>query len=539
MSLEYYVALCGGEENLLRVLIPDSRLIFAVKERDCLSDELDPKAISRVGDEWQVTFVRPSDLEAELLQLGQKIAKRQQLALSEAMVPVACSYRPKWHVSPPQGLLNDPNGFIYHQGQYHLFYQWYPFGCVHKDKYWAHLTSKDLVNWHWQPVALTPSDWFDSHGVFSGHAVSDDETLMLFYTGNTRIDEQRDRHTTQCLATSTDGIHFTKHGPVIESLPPGVTAHIRDPKVIRHQQEWLMLLGAQTTELKGRLAVYRSDDLRNWTFSALHGDDLGDFGYMWECPDWFELGGETFAVLGPQGIESFSPLNTIPHHNGIARASWDGQQLQLADFVHLDYGFDFYAPQTLLTPDGRRVMCGWMGLPDEVDQPSSDHGWVHQLTAPRELTYRDGTLYQWPVEELMQLMVISSILNLSNVTQRLDVNSYQLEVELQWGQTLNLFEGHGQKVALTADDDHRRLVLDRCETQNRAPDERREVPLTSDSVRLLILVDTSSVEIFINGGEAVMTSRVFVDAQSTGISVTGPATRAELRYMNQTTEPFA
>jgi beta-fructofuranosidase len=140
-------------------------------------------------------------------------------------------------------LLNNPNGFIYHQWQYHFSYQWHPYPWVHKDKYWAHLTSKDLVNWQWQPVAFTPSDWFDSHGVFSGHAVSHYDRLMLFYTGNTRVGEQRDRHITQCLATSTDGLHFIKHGPVVPELPPGVTAHYRDPKIIRYHDRWLMLLG--------------------------------------------------------------------------------------------------------------------------------------------------------------------------------------------------------------------------------------------------------------------------------------------------------
>jgi beta-fructofuranosidase len=124
-----------------------------------------------------------------LLQVGRLISARQRQDISAYTASVEYDFRPDWHISPPQGLLNNPNGFIYHQWQYHFSYQWHPYPWVHKDKYWAHLTSKDLVNWQWQPVAFTPSDWFDSHGVFSGHAVSGGDRLMLFYTGNTRVGE--------------------------------------------------------------------------------------------------------------------------------------------------------------------------------------------------------------------------------------------------------------------------------------------------------------------------------------------------------------
>ena len=384
MSLNQFIEDCGGIENIARVLIPDERLIFEVRNPELLKGSASEQEFNEVLS--QVTyreFTRPT--ANELMEVGKGIAK-QQLAMAEDFIrPDDCDYRPDWHVSPPKGLINDPNGFIYHNGEYHLFYQWYPYACEHKDKYWAHLTSKDLINWQWQPVPLTPSDWFDSHGVFSGHAVSNGEELMLFYTGNVRIDEQRDRHTKQCLAVSKDGIHFEKKGPVIFDLPPQVTPHCRDPKVVKHNDQWLMLLGAQREDLKGRLAVYKSDDLLNWSFHKLCGDEMGDFGYMWECPDLFDLNDQLFAVVGPQGIESESEHHTIPHHNGIAKAELNDQaDIVLSEFRHLDHGFDFYAPQSMLTPDGRRVMSGWMGLPDEVNHPSCDNGWLHQLTALRD-----------------------------------------------------------------------------------------------------------------------------------------------------------
>jgi beta-fructofuranosidase len=541
MSVEHYLSLCGGKNNITRVLAPDDELIIAVEDVSKVADSSLIVAIREVLGEHQVAFkrIRCFDEEA-LLKIGRMISEQQQLALANATKPAQCPHRPSWHISPPQGLLNDPNGFIFHNGEYHLFYQWYPHACVHKDKYWAHLTSPDLVNWQWQPVALTPSDWFDAHGVFSGHALSHQNQLMLFYTGNTRIGEQRDRHTTQCLATSQDGIHFTKHGPIIEQLPEGVTPHIRDPKIVRHNDSWLMLLGAQTSDLKGRLAIYRSEDLHTWQFDGLYGQEFGDFGYMWECPDLFNVGDETFAVIGPQGIESFSEHNTIPHHNGIARARFKSdKRIELSDFEHLDYGFDFYAPQTMLTPDGRRVMCGWMGLPDEIDQPSVDNGWLHQLTLMRELSVKDGRLVQWPIAELDALAQPEQAIMLSDQGYNLETKSFDLSIELEWGSQLNLFEGEGSQLMLIADQSRRALVMDRSQTLNRAQDTIRELPLTGDKIRLRILADSSSVEVFINDGDAVMTSRVFTEPHATGISLTGTPSLARVKRLNPSRAPFA
>ncbi|MGP8304790.1 glycoside hydrolase family 32 protein [Vibrio sp. YIC-376] len=541
MSLAPYLSVCGGIENITRTLLTEKDLMIEVRDNGLVQDSDLIQTREVVQGEVQLTFSRPMNLNRrDLLEVGEAISAQQRNRFSTFQAPVECEYRPAWHISPPMGLLNDPNGFIYHNGAYHLFYQWYPYSCEHKDKHWVHLTSQDLVNWEWDSVALTPSLWCDSHGVFSGHALSQGEELMLFYTGNTRIGQERDRQTTQCLATSRDGMNFTKHGPVIDALPPNVTPHIRDPKVVRHNDKWLMLLGAQTTELKGRLAIYQSEDLYQWEFIGLFGEEMGDFGYMWECPDLFNLDEQMFVVIGPQGIPSFSEYNTIPHHNGIVKADWlEGNGLKMGDFQHLDFGFDFYAPQTMLTPDGRRVMCGWMGLPDEVDQPSRDNGWVHQLTAMREITYRDGTLYQWPIAEMESLIESSSELTLNSDGMSIGTKCFDLTITLEWGDALNLFESAEQKFVLQADAEKRCLVMDRSQTLNRAQDTIRELPLDSERIELRILADNSSVEVFVNGGAAVMTSRVFTDKDAMRISIQGDEKKATLHRYKAAKAPFS
>jgi len=543
MSLLSIIDECGGINNITRILSPDSRIIFELKDFSLLT----PLSVQNTFNDVlnQITFQKTtvadnSSLEQQLLQAGRLIAQCQRQDAEPYLQPVPCQHRPNWHISPPQGLLNDPNGFIYHQGLYHLFYQLYPYACAHKDKYWAHLTSTDLVNWQWQPLTLTPSDWFDSHGVFSGHAVSQGEEIMLFYTGNVRIDAQRDRHTTQCLATSLDGINFTKQGPVIPELPPGVTPHCRDPKIIKHNDHWLMLLGAQREDGIGRLAIYKSDDLKTWAFNALCGDELGDFGYMWECPDFFTLNEQDFIVIGPQGIESASPSHTVAHHNGILKATLDDNgKAELSDFKSLDYGFDFYAPQSLESEDGRRIMTAWMGLPDETDHPSADNGWIHQLTAPRQISYAHGQLIQTPITELQTLRGNEIVIPTGENTFDLESKSFELKITLQWGSSLRLHQSESGYCEIRLDKASKILYFDRTHTLLRVGDTLRELLLDqSEFVQLHILSDSSSIEVFINNGEAVMSARIFTPEDATNIKVMGQACIDTCWHLNKATYPF-
>ena len=526
MTLLSIIKECGGIGNTVRVLLPDSRIIIEIREFALLSEQAKRQAYN--ANLQQLTYSKEliedkDEFAEQLVQVGQKIAARQLQNLQAWAQPVVCEYRPKWHISSPQGHMQDPTGFIYHQGQYHLFHLWAPYQESCKDCCWAHRTSSDLVNWQWQKVALTPSDWFDSHGIYSGHAVSQDDELMLFYTGNVRIDEQRDRHTTQCLATSTDGVHFTKYGPVVPELPPGVTPHCRDPKVIRHYDRWLMILGAQREDETGCVAVYQSDDLKKWQFLALSGDELGDFGYMWECPDYFSLNGQGFMVFCPQGIKSACLTHTVIHHNGIAKAQLDESgRLFLSDFQHLDHGFDFYAPQSTETPDGRRVMVAWMGVPDEANQPSLDSGWNHQLTTFRELRYQNGKLLQTPIKELEKLRTESIAVADGESSFDLTSKAFELKVSMEWGSVLRLHQSEQGYCEIRLDKAIKTLFLDRSKTLLREGDTVRELALPDcDCVQLQILSDTSSLEVFINNGEAVMSARVFTAKDATNISHEG------------------
>lgn len=440
------------------------------------------------------------DAQSLLPAILQAVLKGQPKALQD-------EHYPGWHLAPPTGLLNDPNGFIYFAGRYHLFYQWNALGCQHLHKCWGHWSSADLVHWQHEPIALMPNEEYDRTGCYSGSAIDNDGVLTLCYTGNVKFDDGS-RTAWQCLAVQNANGGFDKLGPVIP-LPEGYTGHVRDPKVWKHQESWYMVLGAQDKALHGKVLLLRSDDLKTWhnlgeiAGSGLGG--LGDVGYMWECPDMFTLGGKSWLICCPQGIarEEKRFLNT--HCAAYLSGELDYQQAHFShgDFTELDAGFEFYAPQTTQDDSGRRLLVGWMGVPggEEMRQPTVAAGWIHQMTCLRELSVRDGKLYQNPVTELQALRDEERRYQGSAIqAPALDAQRLELVVESQGEVTLDFAE----ILVLRWQADELRLARRSLETG-----EWQYRYWTGAARKLHILCDRSSVEIFINEGEGAMSSRYF------------------------------
>lgn len=419
----------------------------------------------------------------------------------------ADSYYPGWHLAPPVGLLNDPNGFIQHQGRYHLFYQWNPLACAHGAKFWGHWSSADLLHWRHEPLALAPVEEYESQGCYSGSAVVDDGQLTLVYTGNVKYPDGR-RTAWQCLARENASGEFDKTGPVL-GLPEGYTGHVRDPKVWQHDGQWYMVLGAQDLNLQGKVLLWRSGDLLTWQSlgeiagSGLNG--LGSFGYMWECPDLFSLSGRDVLICCPQGLAAQPEryLNTFQSGYFVGKLDYDNGAFPHGDFHELDLGFEFYAPQTTLADDGRRLLIGWMGIPDgdEFYQPTVEQGWIHTMTCPRELTLNAGKIIQQPARELQQLRgEMHTWQGIAQDAPVWDISRAEVEIET----TLPFSADFGGSLELSWDGEL--LRLSRINRRLGEP----ELRFWRGELRhLTILCDSSSVEIFINGGEAVMSSRYF------------------------------
>jgi len=445
-------------------------------------------------------------------------------------------WRQKYHIQGIVGLINDPNGFSQFNGKYHMFYQWNPLGTNHKNKTWAHSVSDDLLHWKRLKTALRPDTWYSKDGVYSGSAIVDDEKLYLFYTGNVK-DAEGNRESYQCLAVSSDGENFERWEPSIVNQPDGYTRHIRDPKIWKKDGKFYAVIGIQSEDLEGKAVLYSSENIKDWKFEgeiagANHGK-IKDFGFMWECPDYFQLKDEKtgeikdLLIFSPQGLEPEGDLYNNKYQTGYLFGKLDYEKPEfeiLSDFVEIDRGHDFYAPQSMEDDKGRRLIVGWMGIPEEEDFPTVKNEWLHCLTLPRELKVIDGKLYQVPIKE-MESIRGEKIEFSGKVAGEVKVGTgatYELKVKFKDFNSdfgLKLRTGKSSETVLKFDYKDKKFVLDR--TKGEQPDKRlRKVYLGDISeLELTIFVDNSSVEVFINGGQEVFSSRIFPEKDADGIIV--------------------
>jgi len=445
-------------------------------------------------------------------------------------------WRQKYHIQGIVGLINDPNGFSQFNGKYHMFYQWNPLGTNHKNKTWAHSVSSDLLHWERMKTALRPDTWYSKDGVYSGSAIVDDEKLYLFYTGNVK-DADGNRESYQCLAVSSDGENFERWEPSIVNQPDGYTQHIRDPKIWKKDGKFYAVIGIQSEDLEGKAVLYSSENIKDWKFEgeiagANHGK-IKDFGFMWECPDYFQLKDEKtgeikdLLVFSPQGLEPEGDLYNNKYQTGYLFGKLDYEKTEfeiLSDFVEIDRGHDFYAPQSMEDDKGRRIIVGWMGIPEEEDFPTVKNEWIHCLTLPRELKVIDGKLYQLPIKE-MESIRGEKIEFSGKMTGEVKVGTgvtYELKAKFtdfnsDFG--LKLRTGKNSETVLKFDYNDKKFVLDR--TKGEQPDKRlRKVYLGNISeLELTVFVDNSSAEVFINSGQEVFSSRIFPEKDADGISV--------------------
>lgn len=437
-------------------------------------------------------------------------------------------WRLDYHVAPPAGWMNDPNGFSYHNGEYHLFYQHHPYSPVWGPMYWGHVKSKDLAVWEQLPIALAPSEEYDADGCFSGSAISKDGKLYVMYTGNvwTGEDWDHDLKQVQCLAYSEDGVGFEKldGNPVISLAPEGDVHpfHFRDPKVWKKGDLYYCVLGSKTKANIGQILLYRSKDLMDWEFVSVAAKGEGNFGYMWECPDIFELDGADVLMMSPQGMKPEGHLYQNLHQSGyvVGKLDYETGNLEHGPFQVIDYGFDVYAPQTTLDEQGRRIVIAWMNM-WESEMPEKEYGWAGAMTLPRVLTMEDGKIICRPVPELEKLR--GEGLSFYNVrvdgeVELTGVSGNCLELQMtmdaknasRFGLKLAVDPELGEETVLAYESKEGFFSFNR-DRSGAGPKGVRHatVELKDNKLELKVFLDSSSVEVFINDGEKVMTGRIY------------------------------
>ena len=487
-------------------------------------------------------------------------------------------WTPQFHLFPPQGWMNDPNGLCQFKSVYHAFYQYTPEWPANELRFWGHAVSKDLLSWETLPIAISPDAAFDKDGVFSGSAwietrnASAGEVMRLFYTGNVMdethpeadgIDVGREAY--EVMVTSEDGRSFSPKRVVLKpnDYPGTCTNHVRDPKVWKQDGALHMLLGARERDAaagsaksadercdSGAALIYDSSDCgESWTLhSVIRGaNDLGHreaFGYMWECPFLVQLDGQEFLSMCPQGLREGAgtgPSAGTEPSAGTSKGSrlndsanlqesassepldkwqniWqsgyfplpEGQKLinvetvSTDSFVLWDHGFDFYAPQTFVDVCGRTILIGWMGIIDPTYHSYPEGiGFCHNLTLPRELSLSsDGVILQRPVKELdakrRECVEFSAdgFVEIGQLSADIEISGISEDGTLTLNDALVFSYSKGIFTLQFIDED------------TAAGRTQRSIELKQLS-DLRVIVDGSTVEIYLNDGRVVFSTRWF------------------------------
>lgn len=334
-------------------------------------------------------------------------------AFEEKYMPkISEGERPCFHITGGTGWINDPNGFSLYKGEYHLFFQYHPYSTSWGLMHWGHVKTKDFIRWERLPVALAPDTEYDVDGCFSGSAIETaDGKHLLMYTGVRigREDSGRMKETQiQCMAVG-DGVNYEKYegNPVLtgDDVPEGGShTDFRDPKIWYDGEEkkYFAVVGNRPADGSGMIILYESEDGFHWNFRSVIDESRNEYGGMWECPDFFPLDGRQILLVSPQDMHPIGLEFHVGNGTACLIGSYDKKNASFTrEHIHaIDYGIDFYAPQTLLTEDGRRVMIAWMQDPAASRSKPENCRWFGQMTLPRELSLRDGRLIQQPVREL-------------------------------------------------------------------------------------------------------------------------------------------
>jgi beta-fructofuranosidase len=454
--------------------------------------------------------------------------KEAQTRYEKARSSLDSSRRPRFHFSCPLGWMNDPNGFVFFKGYYHVFFQNHPFPDLEVG--WGHVRSKDLFAYEELPLALVPEEPYENKGCFSGSALVKEDRLFLFYTGNSVQAGQSTQ--TQCLATSDDGIHFEKYSqnPILSArdLPLGVSSRdFRDPYIFQAGNRYFLLCGGKRGD-EAVLLLFASDDLFHFSKGKVLWGSRA-YGTMIECPSLLQVDGQGILLFS---ATSLKPLGS--DYWNISSSLWapvafdpEKETLRfLQSPREIDHGLDFYAPQARSFL-GRGILLAWMDMwGRKIPTLEKNEGWGTEFVLPRQLHYQDGRLIQKPLPEVEALF--------SKVAQKgkkIDSEtlvyedaamahlSLQIDRRLVPEFSLSFFSNGKEQTVLSYQGDLSELRFSRQEggfafggeDPSEAKDGIRILPLErgKTSLALECYLDLNSVEIFVDGGISSFTAQVF------------------------------
>ena len=422
------------------------------------------------------------------------------------------------HLKAPGNWLNDPNGFIYFKGQYHLFYQHFPFATRWGTMHWGHAVSKDLIHWEHLGVAVFPTKSFDANGVFSGSAFEVNDEMLVYYTGVRYNDYDHENchialndvyECTQVMMASPDGMTFDNYNgkkvvlPVIYDDDVANFNHTRDPKVWEENGRYYMVLGSTFKMKKGRVIILQSDDAKKWEIKSVLTDKK--LGRILECPDIFRIGGRHIflgslvdIVPGSAGYTAQTMIGTVDFDPETCQLS------NLGEFEFIDHGRDLYAPQTCIDEDGRRVMVAWLRMPEEAKMPSDRKPWNGMMCVPRVIDYADGCF---------NYRIHPNVLNYfdQELTEE-EKKSFKASREKPWLMETAITNGDsidigGYKIWMENDTLH--TNRDQVFVKGAGLPNSFTLPAYSSEYKLSIIVEPNIIEIYVDNGKYCLTNAVY------------------------------
>lgn len=455
--------------------------------------------------------------------------RREFLALASALplagaAPAAKlasdAERPQYHLLPAANWMNDPNGPIYWQGQYHMFYQYNPNGAFWGDMHWGHAVSADMVHWKHQPVAMAPTPGGpDKDGVFSGCIVADRGVPTAIYTGvNPEV---------QCIATSDDTMVTWKKyagNPAIAAPPAGLeVAGFRDPAVWQEGDSWLMAVGSGFRGKGGAILLYESKDLRHWNYlhplitgrmaAGASAKDPVDSGEMWECPDFFPLGGKHMLIVSTERKVKYMLGRYVERK---FTAETEGL---------LDLG-SYYAARTMNNTGERRILWGWVTETRSVEAQRAA-GWSGAMSLPRELSLEGVRVVMRPAAEVEKLrgkkLEAGAAGDCVEIMAEIDAGD-----ALQAGLKVRAGADGGEGTRIYCDRTGRKLTVESGGAAQSGPFQLGR----GEPLRLRVFLDGSVMEVFANE-RACLTARVYgTEARRTGVGLWANSDKAKLTSLD-------
>lgn len=408
-------------------------------------------------------------------------------------------YRLKYHLMPPIGCMNDPNGLIYFQGQYHLFYQYNPFSYLPGTMLWGHATSKDLIHFQEEEAAILPTE--ENTSIFSGGAIEVDHTLCAVYT--LHYEDNVTRREEVYLTKSKDGYHFSNPICIFDNhtLPKNISqADFRDPFPVQINDMYYVFVGGKDIELnQGVIVVLKGKMLEQLQYAFTIGPfyELGDMG---ECPSYHRVDGKDVLLVSGCHVQNrdndFKNINSSVFIVGDLDFS---QGKMKVDFIkEMDKGDTFYAPQ-FINGIEEPIMIGWMEMwGKEYPTHELKHHWAGAFSIPRKLSIFDQDIYQNPIVSI----------EACHKTQKLDSKCLDIQFDIETHGKLMIVSRNG-KVLMGLEE---QFYLDTTQANNKNGYIRRtNEAYKACSVR--VLLDVSSIEIFIADGKEAITSRIYLDGE--------------------------